>query len=137
MANAMLSLGLEVRYIGALGHPVIQPVFEEFADKTNAISLTEPGITTALEFKDGKLMLGNTRSLEEIDYARIVKCCEEGKFLEMMANTDVVAIVNWTMIPKMTSILIELVDRVCQIYASSRYSFLLFRSDGPCQAPKG
>ena len=41
-----------------------------------------------------------------------MKCCEEGKFLEMMANTDVVAIVNWTMIPKMTSILIELVDRV-------------------------
>ena len=100
MANAMLSLGLKVRYIGALGHPVIQPVFEEFADKTNAISLTEPGITTALEFKDGKLMLGNTRSLEEIDYARIMQCCEEGKFLEMMANTDVVAIVNWTMIPK-------------------------------------
>ena len=34
-------------------------VFEEFAEKTDAISLTEPGITTALEFKDGKIMLGN------------------------------------------------------------------------------
>ena len=40
------------------------------------------------------------------------KICPEGKFLEMMANADVVSIVNWTMIPKMTSILVELVDRV-------------------------
>ena len=112
MANAMLSLGINVRYVGALGHPVIQPVFEEFASKTKAISLTEPGITTALEFKDGKLMFGNTRSLEDIDFARIVENCGEGKFLEMMANTDLVSIVNWTMIPKMTSILVQLVERV-------------------------
>ena len=112
MANAMLSLGINVRYVGALGHPVIQPVFEEFAAKTKAISLTEPGITTALEFKDGKLMFGNTRSLEDIDFARIVENCGEGKFLEMMANTDLVSIVNWTMIPKMTSILVQLVERV-------------------------
>lgn len=112
MANAMLSLGLKVRYVGALGHPVVQPVFEEFARKTEAVSLTEPGVTTALEFKDGKLMLGNTRSLEEIDFPTIIERCEEGKFLEMMANADVVAIVNWTMIPKMTAILLEMVDRV-------------------------
>ena len=52
MANAHDSLGLSVRYIGALGHPTIDPVFEEFARKTNAISLASPGITTALEFKD-------------------------------------------------------------------------------------
>ena len=45
---------LSVRYVGALGNPSIHPVFEDFAEKTNAISLTEPGITTALEFKDGK-----------------------------------------------------------------------------------
>ena len=43
-----LSLGLGVRYVGALGKPSIHPVFEEFAQKTDAISLTEPGITTAL-----------------------------------------------------------------------------------------
>ena len=64
MANALLSLGLGVKYVGALGKPSIHPVFEEFAQKTEAISLTEPGITTALEFKDGKIMLGNMVSLE-------------------------------------------------------------------------
>ena len=31
MANAHVSLGLNVRYLGALGHPSIDPVFKDFA----------------------------------------------------------------------------------------------------------
>jgi sugar/nucleoside kinase (ribokinase family) len=112
MANAHLSLGLNVRYVGALGHPTIDPVFQDFANKTNAISLTNPGITTALEFKDGKLMLGNTSSLEEIDYPRILSVAGEGAFIDMLAKAEIVSIVNWTMIPKMTSILLEIVEHI-------------------------
>lgn len=112
MANAHVSLGLTVRYIGALGHPSVDPVFEEFARKTNAVSLANPGITTALEFKDGKLMLGNTSSLEEIDFARIIEVTGEGAFIDMLAKAELVSIVNWTMIPKMTSILLEMVERI-------------------------
>jgi sugar/nucleoside kinase (ribokinase family) len=112
MANALLSLGLDVRYVGALGRPVIDPVFEEFAKKTDAVSLADPGITTAAEFKDGKLMFGNMRSLGEIDYDRILEVCGEGAFIDMIAKADVISVVNWTMIPKMTSILIGIVERI-------------------------
>ncbi len=112
MANAMLSLGMNVRYIGALGSPLINPVFGEFAQKTNAISLCEPGITTALEFKDGKLMLGNTLSLENIDYQTMIEKCGEGEFISLLSQADLVSIVNWTMIPKMTALLIELVEKI-------------------------
>ena len=112
MANAHNSLGLNVRYIGALGRPAIDPVFQDFASKTDAISLANPGITTALEFKDGKLMLGNTRSLEEIDFQRIIEVTGEGAFIDMLAKAESVSIVNWTMIPKMTSILLEIVQRI-------------------------
>jgi len=112
MANAMLSLGMQVRYIGALGKPAIHSVFEEFASKTEAISLCEPGITTAMEFKDGKVMLGNTLSLEEIDYNRVLQACGEGEFMDLLSKADIVSIVNWTMIPKMTAFLVELVDKM-------------------------
>lgn len=112
MANAHDTLGLNVRYIGALGYPAIDPVFEEFAHKTDAISLADPGVTTALEFKDGKLMLGNTRSLEEIDFQRIINIAGEGAFTDMLAKAQSVSIVNWTMIPKMTSILLEIVEKI-------------------------
>ena len=86
MANAHVSLGLNVRYLGALGHPSIDPVFKDFASQTNAISIADPGITTALEFKDGKLMFGNTSSLEEIDYARILEVAGEGAFIDIVCQ---------------------------------------------------
>ena len=108
----MLALGMDIRYIGALGSPLINPVFEEFANKTKAVSLCEPGITTALEFKDGKLMLGNTLSLEKIDYATILEKCGEGEFLDLIAHADIISVVNWTMIPKMTAVLVELVEKI-------------------------
>lgn len=112
MANALLSLGLGVRYVGALGRPIIAPVFEDFAQKTDAVSLADPGITTAAEFNDGKLMFGNMRSLGEIDYDRILDVCGEGAFIDMLAKADVISVVNWTMIPKMTSILVGIVERI-------------------------
>lgn len=112
MANALLALGLGVRYVGALGRPEPHPVFTEFAAKTGAVTLADPGITTALEFKDGKLMFGNMKSLDEVDYSRILEVCGEGKFIDMLSRADLVSIVNWTMIPKMTAVLVEILDKV-------------------------
>ena len=57
-------------------------------------------------------MLGNTSSLEEIDFARIIEVTGEGAFIDMLAKAELVSIVNWTMIPKMTSILLEMVERI-------------------------
>lgn len=111
MANALVSAGAKVRYIGALGKPAIHPVFESFAKKTQAISICDPGITQALEFKDGKIMLGTMASLDELTYDNLVKTVGEGAFLELLDRADLAAFVNWTMIPNMTEILVGLLER--------------------------
>ena len=112
MANAMLALGCRTRYVGALGYPEVHPVFQEFAKSTEAISLSAPGITTALEFQDGKIMFGRMVGLDDVSYERIIEVAEEGKFFDMMSRSDLVAMVNWTMIPKMTEIFTSLLDKV-------------------------
>ena len=63
MANALLSLGLGVSLRGSPWSPARGSSFQEFAEKTDAVSLADPGITTAAEFKDGKLMFGNIEAL--------------------------------------------------------------------------
>ncbi|MGB0258117.1 MAG: carbohydrate kinase family protein, partial [Coraliomargarita sp.] len=60
MANAQCAQGVQVRYLGALGKASIDPIFTEFAEKTQAVSIADPGITHAAEFTDGKIMLGTT-----------------------------------------------------------------------------
>src|SRR3954469_3260076 len=79
MANALLAAGARVTYVGALGQPV-HPVFAELASKARIFSLCAPAHTTAVEFNDGKLMLGTMRSLDEITYPRIEEVVGRGAF---------------------------------------------------------
>ncbi|MEO0509971.1 MAG: carbohydrate kinase family protein [Verrucomicrobiota bacterium] len=103
MANAQRAQGLQVRYIGALGKDKIHPVFAEFAEQTNAISLTNPGVTHAAEFADGKIMLGSMASLEEITYEEILKAMGDEP-VDTFAQADLISMVNWTMIPYLTDV---------------------------------
>lgn len=112
LAHAIHSAGVKTRYLGALGRPALHPVFERFARETEAISVADPGITNALEFDDGKLMLGLLAPLDDITYDNLVSAAGEGVFFDMFSRADLIALVNWTMIPAMTSILQGLVERV-------------------------
>jgi len=111
MADAQCSLGLPVRYVGALGRPSLHPVFHDFAERTRAVSLTEPGVTHAAEFNDGKIMLGTMASLDEITYERIIEVMGEGPFMEALSEAELVSMVNWTMIPQLTSVFEALLDK--------------------------
>jgi len=112
MANALLSAGGRVKYIGALGRATIHPVFQDFASKAEVITLADPASTTAVEFTDGKLMLGQMRSLDEITFERIVEKMGRPAVDQAFASADLVALVNWTMIPNMTAIFNALTDTV-------------------------
>ncbi len=112
LANAMVSAGYPVRYIGSLGEPNIHPIFQAFADKTNAISISAPGLTNAIEFTDGKVMMGITKTLEEISYDSIIRKMGEQAFVDELAQSTLLALVNWTMIPNMTQIFKDLLDKV-------------------------
>lgn len=112
MANALLGAGFNTRYIGALGKPDVHPVFKDFAERTNAVSLTRPGITTAAEFLDGKLMFGNMTTLEEVTFEAVIDAMGEVTLLELAAQADLMAIVNWTMLPQLSSLMQALIKQV-------------------------
>lgn len=104
MAHAQSAHGLQVRYIGALGEKAIHPVFSEFADKTGAVSIADPGISHAAEFKDGKIIFGAMASLEAITYEHIIEQLGEEALQALFADAKQIAMVNWTMIPFLTDV---------------------------------
>lgn len=112
MANAQCAQGLQVRYIGALGAEAVHPVFAEFAAKTSALSIADPGVSHAAEFADGKIIFGNTASLESITYRELVRQVGEAELLAQFGGADCIALVNWTMIPYMTELFRELIDQL-------------------------
>lgn len=113
MANAMLTSEIRVKYLGALGatHPV--PALADFAARSEAVTLCDPGLTTALEFADGKLMLGLMAGFDELTYARIIeRVGGEPALRDLIAGADLISLVNWTMLPHMTEIFRAFVDRL-------------------------
>ena len=112
MANALLAAGTRLTYVGALGRPGIHPVFRDFASRAEVISLCDPAITTAVEFSDGKLMLGQLRSLDAVTFETLETVIGGGALRTALAASDLIALVNWTMIPNMTGIFRALVEQV-------------------------
>jgi hypothetical protein len=112
MAAALLAGGTRVTYVGALGRPAIHSAFQDFAAKAELFSLCAPGSTLAVEFGDGKLMLGQLRSLDSITLGLIEEVMGASRFRAELDAADLVALVNWTMIPNMTGIFRDVLTRV-------------------------
>lgn len=105
MANALVEAGTAVSYIGSLGKPSIDAVFLELTERcTQVFSLAEPGHTDAVEFNDGKIMLGKMESLNEINWDNLVQTVGEEQLKKVFSGVDLVATVNWTMTPYMNEI---------------------------------
>lgn len=137
MANALLNAGLITRYVGALGEATIHPVFEEFAANTRAISVVDPGITHALEFSDGKIMMGTMTSLDALNYDAILKHISEGDFFDLLSRQDLISMVNWTMIPNMTELFSDLLDHVIPNLPPRDNKHYFFDLADPVKRPKG
>ena len=112
MANALASLGLDVTYIGNLGYPDVHPVFRDFAAKANVISIAEPGHTDALEFSDGKLMLGKLQSLGDVNWGNLSERVGKPELSRMMGGATLIGMLNWTMLPGMGEIWDKLLEEV-------------------------
>jgi sugar/nucleoside kinase (ribokinase family) len=112
MAGALASIGLDVTYIGNLGYPNLDPVFDDFAKKVHAISIGQPAHTDALEFDDGKLMLGKLAPLSEVTWDNLLSRVGRDRLKTLMEGARLIGMVNWTMLPHMSRIWAKLLDDV-------------------------
>jgi len=137
MANALLNAGGNIRYIGALGEKSVNSVFSEFARRTNAVSVADPGVTHALEFADGKILLSTMASFDDLTYEAILKHVGEGEFFDILSRQDLISIVNWTMIPNMTELLSDMLDHVILNLPPRDSKHYFFDLADPVKRPKG
>jgi sugar/nucleoside kinase (ribokinase family) len=113
MANALASFGLKVTYLGNLGWPNLHPVFADFAKHADVHSIAEPGHTDALEFDDGKVMIGKISSLNDVNWANIQSRYGRDKFAAQLTGADLVGFVNWTMLTYMGQIWEATLKEIC------------------------
>ncbi len=113
MANALAAFGARTTYLGALGSPRVHPAFTKLADNARVISVAEPGHTKALEFDDGKIMLGTLPSLHGLSWGVLKTKVGCDKLLRLMDEVSLVAMANWTMLAGMTEIWRRMQKEIC------------------------
>jgi hypothetical protein len=129
MGNALASFGLKVAYLGILGYPNLHPVFADFAKRAEVHSIAEPGYTDALEFEDGKIMMGKHQSLKQMNWANIKSRFGQEKFANKFGSADLVGFVNWTMLTYMSDIWSAVLKEVCPSMKGARRKLFIDLAD--------
>lgn len=112
MSNALSNYNLDVTYIGAVGEDSINKVFNEMSKKSTVINISNPGLTDAVEFLDGKLMIGKRECLKDVNWKRIKEKIGIKELTSLFSNAKLVGLENWTMLPYMTEIWNGLINEV-------------------------
>jgi len=136
MANALVSFGLKVTYLGNLGWPSLHPIFSDFAKVAEVHSIAEPSHTDALEFEDGKIMVGKSTSLKDVNWANIQSRYGGDKFAEKLTTSDLVGFVNWTMIVNMSDIWKKTLDEICSAFKGKRRTIFFDLADPEKRKPE-
>jgi len=129
MANALACFGLKVTYLGILGYPNLHPVFAGFSKQAEVHSIAEPGYTDALEFDDGKIMLGKHQSLKQMNWPNIKERFGLEKFASHFASAHLVGFVNWTMLTAMSDIWSSVLKEICPRLAGPRRKLFIDLAD--------
>ena len=135
MANALASLGLNVSYLGNLGYPNLHPVFADFAKRAEVFSIAEPGYTDAVEFEDGKVMLGKHQSLRQVNWANLKERFGQDKFTAKISAANFVGFVNWTMYTAMNEIWTATLEEICPHLTGPRRTLFFDLADPEKRTP--
>lgn len=109
MAGAMGCAGASVTYIGAVGahdQPrVLHPIYGGFSGMCKeVIPVAPPAHTDALEFDDGKIMLGRPKNVQSIGWESLASDIGRERLVSMFRDCALIGIVNWVMMPGVESI---------------------------------
>jgi len=136
MAEALASAGAQTTLVADLGTPQIHPVFADLQKKAKLVSLGSPTETHALEFDDGKVMLCSTRNHEAITFAWLEKVLGgKSGLTKTIAEADLIALTNWTMIPGMTEIFRKLSAEIFPVIKNGERKKIFFDLADPEKRP--
>lgn len=113
---------IDITYIGAMGQDVVLPIYEAaLRDKTKRlVTLAAPAHTTCLEFSDGKIMLCDLATCDEITWDRMIERVPLPSLDEELRSASFLSLLNWGKLPHAGTIWSRLTDRLGTLGVSAK-----------------
>ncbi len=113
MSEAFGRLGGRIRYVGSVGWPEVDPLFDHLREYGDVRTIAPVAVTLATEFEDGKIMHGKHQPLREVTWPNFLKGIGGEEELDRsLREADLMALVNWTMLPYLNDVIRGVLARV-------------------------
>jgi len=143
LAGGLARLGAPTDYIGGVADGEtdrVHPVFAPFAERCReVVCIGPPAFTDALEFDDGKLMLGKPTAMQRITWDLLKEKVGIDDLVRRFEEASLVGLVNWSQMGGVPGIFQGLIDVVLPKLASPPGIFIDLadpakRTDGDVRA---
>lgn len=105
MTNSLGKIGLkEVTCIGAVGYPQPLEVFKRMPENCYLLPVSNPGMTDAYEFTDGKIICVELSSLHSLNYETIINRIGKEALSKKLEEVQLIAFVDWVNLTQGTDI---------------------------------
>ena len=125
-ANSIGNLGIKVNCIGAMGYPEIHDAFKDMSPSCSLYSVAKPGYCTALEFKDGKIMMATNNGLESMTWEAIKTLVGLDKIRRFFSSSNIIGMFNWSEIYTATSIWEGIIQDILLAHQPDKKQVMLF-----------
>lgn len=104
LTNALLEGGHQITFAGTIGNfDAIEPLFQEMASRcVKVYPLGPSGHSDAIEFQDGKIILGKLDNLSQLTVETVLNHIGKMTLVNLLDDTDLFVCTNWTMLQMMT-----------------------------------
>jgi hypothetical protein len=126
MSEAMGTLDVKVNCVSPLGYPDINPVFKKLSYNCTLYTIGNPAFTTALEFNDGKIMLGQVEFLDKVDWCTLKEMLSLEQINTFFKNSNLIGLVNWSCMLGFNNILNGILNEVLTVHESDKSKIIFF-----------
>ena len=108
--KALAALGIETDCIGTVGYPERNSLFDDLAVSGRVRGIANPGVSNALEFRDGKVFLACNGDVDQVNYRLLEERIGRDGLIQWLIGADCLSLLNWSEMKQSTSIWQGLLD---------------------------
>ena len=124
MANALGQLEIANTCLGTFGFPSNEPIFRTISTNCQLISVGKAAESNALEFNDGKLILSELSTFENLNWNKILEVGRVDAIQASLQKAELIALVGWCNLPHATNLWKGILELVAKIdYVSPPHFF--------------
>lgn len=102
LAQGLVAAGYPVIFAGTVGVSKPEPLFIPLTEKCEKVFCLAPsGASDAIEFEDGKIILGKQETQQHLTLETLLLTVAKDELISHLNQADLIATVNWTMLPMM------------------------------------